>query len=182
MTTTRLYTVEDIAALPDDAHRYDLIRGELVCMPPAGYEHGSVAMSIGARIWNFVREHGLGTVFAAETGFILRRDPDSLLAPDVAFVRAGRLDHERDRQGFARIAPDLAVEVISPSERAGKIRDKVEEYLATGVRLLWLLNSRRRTVTVHAPGRAPRILTEQDELDGEDVLPGFRLRVADIFR
>jgi len=181
VTTTKLLTIEDVERLPDDGYRYDLIDGELIRMPPAAGGHGSIAFRTGWLLGNHVHPRRLGQIYAAETGFIFRRDPDVLLGPDVAFVRADRLLEDYDPDRYVPFAPDLAVEVISRSERRGQIMRKVRRYLEGGVRLLWLIDPRRRTVTVYTPDAEPRVLTEADELDGGDVLPGFRLPVRAIF-
>jgi len=181
MTATKLVTAEELFRMPDDGFLYDLIDGELVRMTPPGGGHGKTTFDLAWHIASFVRPRGLGTVFAAETGFVLRRNPDVVLGPDIAFVRADRLPAARVPETYIELAPDLAVEVTSPSERRGQITRKVRKYMEGGVRLLWLVNTRRRTVTVYAPGVEPRLLTEADELDGGDVLPGFRLPVATVF-
>jgi Uma2 family endonuclease len=181
MTATKLMTAEELFLMPDDGFLYDLIDGELVRMMPPGGGHGKTTFDLAWHIASFVRPCGLGTVFAAETGFVLRRNPDVVLGPDIAFVRTDRLPADRVPEAYVELAPDLAVEVISPSERRGQVMRKVRKYLEGGVRLLWLVNPRRRTVTVYTPGVEPRILTDTDELDGGDVLPGFRLAVAAIF-
>jgi Uma2 family endonuclease len=178
---TALMTAEDLAALPDDHHRYDLIRGELVRMAPSGGDHGRIAIGIGARVWLFVTQHKLGAVYAAETGFTLARNPDSVLGPDVAFIREDRLPPWAEQQGFPEVAPDLVVEIVSPSDRANEVTDKVMEYLDAGVKLVWVVHPRQRIVTVYTPDRIAHILREEDELDGGDVLPGFRLLVEEIF-
>ena len=180
MATMKPMTAEELACLEDDGYRYDLIDGELIRMAPAGRPHGRIAMTFGAHLWNFVHPRGLGEVYGAETGFILARNPDVVLGPDVAFLRADRVPPP-DEEGYLALAPDLAVEVISPSERAGQLARKVEKYMAAGVPLLLLVHPRRRTITVHRPGRAPIALREGDEFDGGDVLPGFRLPVAALF-
>jgi Uma2 family endonuclease len=179
--TTTLMTAEQFMQLPDDGRRYDLLRGELVQMAPAGFDHGTTALRIGACLLDFVEAHKLGAVCSAETGFILARNPDVVLAPDAAFVRADRLPPAAQREGFLPLAPDLAVEVVSPGDRPGYIRAKIAEYQAAGVPLLWLFNPRQRTVVVYAAGRPPRTLRENDVLDGGDVLPSFRLPLAEIF-
>ncbi|MDP9363937.1 MAG: Uma2 family endonuclease [Chloroflexota bacterium] len=115
-------------------------------------------------------------------GLFLAHEPDTVVAPDVAFVRAERLPSPSERRGFSPVVPDLAVEVVSPSDRQAKVDEKVALYLAAGVPLLWVAYPRRRVVRVHRPGREPVELGEGDVLDGEDVLPGFRLPVADVFR
>ena len=178
MVTTKLTTVEDVERLPDDDDRYALIRGVLFRMPPPMPRHGRTTTIIVLRVGTFVEEHGLGVVYD-NTGFVLARDPDVLLSPDIAFVRADRLPAEEDR--YPDLAPDLVIEVVSPSNTGPKIADKVEEYLAAGVVMVWVFDPRSRSVAVHRAGQPVRILTEEDELDGEEVLPGFRLRLAGLF-
>lgn len=182
MAITKLMTVEDLADLGDEPGRYDLIRGELIRMSPAGAKHGILAMRIGHKVADFVEDHLPGEVFAAETGFILARDPDVLLAPDVAFVRADRMPPEEEQDGFLSLAPDFVVEVVSPSDRQNDVSDKVMEYLDAGVSLIWVVEPRRQIVTVYFPDRTSRILSGDDVLDGSDVLPEFRLTVNEIFR
>ena len=180
-TTTRLVTVEDVAALPDDTNRYDLIEGELYRMAAAGAKHGEATVEILTAVALFVRPQNLGRVYTPDTGFVLARHPDTLLCPDVAFVRTERLPPDEARRGFLELAPDLAVEVISPSDRAREVAAKVRLYLDAGVRLVWTVHPEARTVTVWPPDAAPRTDTAAEDLDGGDVLPGFRLPVAAIF-
>ena len=181
-TTTHLVTADELWAMPDDGHRYDLIRGRLYRMSPAGGEHGGIGMEFGRLIANDVVARGLGKVFGAETGFYVARDPDTVLAPDIAFIRADRLPPPADLIRFVPIAPDLAVEIMSPWDRETEVTDKVQAYLDAGVPLVLVIRPRPRTVTLHAPGQPPRVLGEGDVLDFGDVLPGLRLAVADIFR
>ena len=181
MATTRLMTAESFAALDEDGYRIDLVRGELVRMAAAGFRHGRFAADLAWHLNNFVKPRNLGTVVGAETGFVLARDPDTVLAPDAAFVRADRLPPESEQEGFLSLAPDLVIEVVSRTDRAGRINEKVQEYLAAGVLLVWLLRPRRRTVQVYRADGTSITLTEADTLDGEAVLPGFRLPVADLF-
>jgi Uma2 family endonuclease len=166
----------------EDGYRYDLIDGKLVRMAAAGRRHGRIAVRFSTPLSLFVEERNLGEVYAAETGFILARNPDVVLAPDVSFVRAERLTVDVDEDGFLPLAPDFAVEVISPSERAGKIRTKVRKYLEAGVPLLVLVYPRRRQVTVHRGDGSVEVLDETAFLDGGEALPGFRLPVAALFR
>lgn len=180
--TTKLMTVEELEQMPDDGYRYDLVRGELVRMSPAGRRHGRVAFTLGFLLAPHVNEQALGELYAAETGFILARDPDLVRAPDVSFVRADRLTGEMSDDGYLNLAPDLAVEVVSPTDRYRQVLEKVMDYLNAGTPLVWVIEPRRRLVTVYTPDQSARILTEQDELDGGDVLPGFRTPVAAIFR
>jgi Uma2 family endonuclease len=173
-------SADDLAALPDD-RRYDLIAGELIEMSPASAKHGRYAQDLGFFIDSHVREHSLGTVFAAETGFLLARDPDTVLAPDVAFVRADRLPPEETWKGFLSLAPELVVEVISPSDTVSQVLEKVLTYLDAGVQMVITVDPQRTAITVYGQDRAARILTISDTLETGDVLPGFRLPLADLF-
>ena len=181
MATTRLMTAEDLWDLKDDGYRYDLIRGELIRMSPAGAPHGELSLRIGASILAHVNEHQLGKAYGAETGFILARNPDVLLAPDVAFIQNSRLPPKSKRVGFMEVAPDLVVEIVSPSDLFREVHAKVMEYLARGVRLVWVVQPERQEVTVYDPDLSPVVMSMDEELDGGDVLPGFRLPLEDIF-
>ena len=173
-------TAEELFDLPDDHMRHELVEGELRTMSPAGGEHGRVALRIGARVLDHVDEHGLGVAFAAETGFVLRRAPDTVRAPDVAFVASARLPAASGR-GFPELAPDLVVEVVSPSDRASEVAAKAAMWLDAGVRLVWVVDPQARLAAVHHPGGLVTVLREDGALDGEDVLPGFRLPLAPLF-
>ena len=162
-----------------DLGRCELVRGELRRMIPAGGEHGRIAGKLTCAVGNHVMSRQLGTFYAAETGFILSRDPDTVRAPDVAFNRAERA--APPVRGFVPGAPDLAVEVLSPDDRPGYVRDKVAEWLEAGTLAVWVVDPRERTVTVHEAQKTPLVLGETDSLPGGDVLPGFALAVRDIF-
>ncbi len=149
-------------------------------MLPAGGRHGRITIRLTMPIANHVEAHGLGTVVAAETGFILTRDPDTVRAPDIGLIWAERAD-AADTAGFIPGAPDLAVEVLSPDDRPGYVSDKVAEWIEAGTRAVWVVDPRSRTVIVHEPNREPRLLDEADTLLGVDVLPGFELDVRRIF-
>jgi len=148
---------------------------------PANFEHGWLAAQIAWSLLNFIKPRRLGLVVGAETGFKLAVNPDHVLGPDVAFVRADRLPPQRERRRFLPLAPDLAVEIISPSDSARLVTDKVMDYLDHGVPLVWVVDPVRRTITVWNGNRTARLLREADELDGGDVLPDFRVAVAAIF-
>jgi Uma2 family endonuclease len=169
---------EDLYDLPDGGRRYELVRGELREVPPASFRHGRVCMRVGKRIDDFVEERRLGVVVVNDTGFILERDPDTVRGPDVAFVAAQRVPI--DETGFAELAPDLVVEVVSPNDRASEVSEKARQYLDAGVRLVWVVDPRSRTATVHRPDGGT-VLIGDAALDGEDVLPGFRLPLPDLF-
>jgi Uma2 family endonuclease len=181
MTTLKLVTAHDLWEMPDDGYKYELVRGELLRMTPPGGWHGQTSVELSWLIRTFLASNPIGRVYV-ETGFLLASDPDIVRAPDVAFVRTERLPPESEREGYLQLAPDLAVEVVSPGDRAADIEEKVEEYLDAGSRLVWVVYRRGQRVTVHHPDRTARTLREHDTLDGEDVLPGFQVRVGDIFK
>ncbi len=173
-------TAEDLLDMPSDGKSYELVRGELRMMTPAGFEHGRLAMKIGSRIEQYVEQHGLGVVLAAETGFTLERNPDTVRAPDVAFVRKDRVPPSDERHKFAELAPDLAVEVISPNDKPAEIERKVSDYQAAGVRLVWVVYPAKKCVVEYRPDTPSKILGLGDALEGHDVLPGFTCRLSDL--
>jgi Uma2 family endonuclease len=181
VVTARRMTAEELAELPDDGQRYELVRGELRSMPPVSAEHAWIVGWIARLLGEFVDPRGLGIILAGDPGFTLFREPDTVLAPDLAFIRADRLPPPEQLLRFQDYPPDLVIEVVSPSDRAGDIRAKILDYLRAGVRLIWIVYPRRRAVAVHVAGAGVRQAGEDDELDGGDVLPGFRVRVADLF-
>ena len=180
-TTTQLITADDLLTMPDDGSRYELVEGELRKMPPAGNIHGNRAMRLGWRLAQYVETNGLGVVFAAETGFKLRSNPDTVRAPDVSFISKKRVEEAGEFEGFWPGAPDLAVEVVSPGDAYTDVAEKVEEYLRAGVQAVWVVDPRRRTITVYLSLSDITILGEPDTLDGGRIIPGFRCKVAEIF-
>lgn len=180
-TATALLTADDLWRLPKDGNRHELVKGELLTMPPATFEHGVVGTNIATPLDRHVRANNLGTVVNANTGFLLAENPDTVRAPDVGFVRRDRIQATGMPKKYWPGAPNLAVEVVSPNDTVYAVDDKVEEWLDAGAGLVWVVNPRRRTVTVHRPGSAPVILTTADTLDGLQVVPGFTLSVADVF-
>ena len=170
-------TAEELLGLNIPDKRTELVRGVLVVREPAGYQHGDVAMRLGAAIFTYVEAHGLGRVFAAETGFTLARNPDTVRAPDVAFISAARLPDPPPR-GFAELAPDLAVEVLSPDDRPGEVLAKVGNWLTAGARLVWVVDPTRVIARVYRADGSESILDATDALGGEDVLPGFEYRLS----
>jgi Uma2 family endonuclease len=188
VTQERFYTAEEFwefCQLPENQNRHwELVEGEIREMTPAGGEHGEVAGGFFGFIWNFVREKKLGRVTAAETGFILYKNPDprgkdTVRAPDVGFVSIERAPEPLPSQ-FVPVVPDLVVEVVSPTDRAEDVEEKINLYLKYGVQLIWVAYSVTRTIMVHTPSSVKR-LTIDDTLDGGEVLPGFKLKVSDIF-
>lgn len=182
MTTANvLVTAEELFSMPDDGFRYELVRGELRKMAPAGYVHGRVAMNIATPLDQFARVHHLGIVCAAETGFKLASNPDTVRAPDVAFIRRDRVEEIGNVEGYWPGAPDLVVEVVSPSDTYSEVEEKVLEWLEAGVHMVIVANPRKRVVTVYRSLTEITVLTEADTLDGADVVPGWNLAVRDIF-
>jgi Uma2 family endonuclease len=177
-TVSTLMTAEEFADLTDN-RRTELVRGEVVSMSPVGKVHGRIVVRLSGRMDVFVQEHHLGWC-GTETGFILDRDPDVVRAPDLAFVSAARL-RDLDADGYFELAPDLAVEVLSPGDRASDLNVKVEEYFRAGVKLVWVLDPKVEKVWVHRPGSPIRVFSGDDEVSGEDVLPGFTFRPRDVF-
>jgi Uma2 family endonuclease len=173
-------TIEEFAAMGEAEGHFELIRGELREVAAAGGRHGEIGTLFHFRITAFVLERRLGLVYTSDTGFVLDvGDRPVVVMPDVSFVRTDRLPPLEEREGFMP-RPDLAVEVRSPSDEPADIAEKIALYQEAGVPLLWYCEPRRRTVTVYRPGREEVVVGEDGELDGDDVLPGFRLRVADV--
>jgi Uma2 family endonuclease len=178
-TTNSITTADELLRAAPDLGRCELVRGELIMDSPAGEEHGWIVMNLGAPLTAFVKQHGLGRVCGAETGFVLARDPDTVRAPDVAFVSAER-GGPRPTKRFRDGAPDLAVEVVSPDDRAGKVLAKVYEWLDAGCRVVWVVDPESRTVTVYRSRTQITALGTSEQLAGEDVVPGFSIPVAEI--
>src|SRR6266851_921931 len=177
-------TAEDVANLEGDGYRYDLLSGDLIRVSPAGFRHGRLAAEIARRLGNFLADHPtFGVVVGAETGFRLSRDPDTVLGPDAAIVRRDRLPAGQAQLGFLELAPDLAVEIVSPSDRWITVSGKVDAYLAAGVRVVWVIEPGPRAAWVHTAEGAERRLGADggDILQAESVLPGFRLPLSELF-
>jgi Uma2 family endonuclease len=175
----RTTTAEELYATAGQ-ERCELVEGEVVSMPPVGWGHGDAAGQLIERLNGFARERDLGRA-GPEVGFILARDPDTVRAPDVAFLRPDKVAQAVGTKGYLPFAPDLAVEILSPDDTYSEVETKVTEYLAAGTSLVWVIDPVRQRAFVHAPGAAPRILTAADELDGADAVPGFRLRLGALF-
>jgi len=163
-----------------DIGRCELRRGELVMMSPGGGAHGRIALTIGRILGTFVAESRLGATYAAETGFIIARDPDTVRAPDVGFIRGDRLHLEGD-EGFISGPPDLAVEVISPGDSASEVLDKVQQWLESGCESVWVADSKRRTISVYRKDAPVRVWRAGEHLVDEPLLPGFALSIDEVF-
>lgn len=178
---TRLMTADELAERPDDGKLYELVRGELIEVSPASIWSSYVAANLIAVIGEYVKQRKLGLVTGADGGLWIERAPDTVRAPDVAFVRRDRLPKPFPRRSFFPGAPDLAAEVLSPTDRYAAVLRKVGEYLAAGTRLVWVVDPEKRLATVFHPERAPITVAESGALDGEDVLPGLSIPLADLW-
>ncbi len=174
-------TADELLVMPNTRFGYELVRGELKKYMPTGFLHGLIASRIGRIIGNFVDENDLGVTFAAETGFLIFQNPDTVRAPDSAFVSKEKLEKHGITEKFFPDAPDLAVEVVSPSDRKKDIEEKIRDYLKAGVSLVWVIYPQNKIIAVHRQSNITSILRETDELDGEDVLPNFRCPLNEIF-
>lgn len=178
---THQTTADELLAMPRGRVRRELVHGELREMTPAGSEHGDIAMEIGWRLAQHVKANRLGKAYAAETGFKLSSDPDTVRAPDAAFVRAERVEQAGRVTGYFPGAPDLAVEVISPNDRFTEVEEKVFGWLRAGTRLVIVANPREHTVTLYRSRHEIILLTEEEDLDGGDVVSGWKIPVRDLF-
>lgn len=179
MATKTLLTADDLLALPDDGMRHELVGGELRTMTPSGYQHGRITARLARLVDSHVTTHQLGDALGAETGFRLSSNPDTVRAPDVAFVSRERLPDIAPPRGYGLGAPDLVAEVVSPGDTYGEVEEKVLDWLRAGTRLVWVVDPRTRTVAVHEASGKISIATEV--LTGGDVLPGFECRVSELF-
>lgn len=173
-------TAAEYARLPEDGRRHELRAGTLVSEPLPFPRHAQLQARLAHALSTFVDANGLGVVLT-DGGFLLSRAPDTVRGPDVAFVRRDRYDAAEASRGFFRGAPDLAVEILSPSNRPAEIHAKIADYLAAGARLVWVLDPARRAVTVHRSLLDRRRLGSDATLDGEEVLPGFAIAVGRLF-
>jgi Uma2 family endonuclease len=181
-TQPKLTTADELWAIGDHACRYDLIEGELYRMSPASPKHGAIVQEFSWRLGSYLYANPIGQSYAAESGFRLARDPDTVLAPDVAFVRAGKIPPDDQQDGFWEVAPDLVVEVTSPSDTVRYLVDKVAAYLEAGVSVVLTIDPKRFTVSAHTQDGIARTLRVDDVLELPDILPGFAVPVSEIFR
>ena len=177
----KLHTAEELLRLPDDGMRRELVRGEIRTMTPAGNEHGYLAGEILGELRSHVKANGLGRTYAAETGFKIESDPDTVRAPDAAFVSRDRVEKMGYVKGFWPGPPDLAVEVVSPGDTHAEVVEKSLAWLDAGCRMVLVVEPERKVVTVYRSRQDIRILAGNEAVDGTDVVPGWRLPVAEIF-
>lgn len=174
-------TADELLAMPDDGLRRELVDGEVFVSPPPGEEHGVVAARFLVKLGSHVFAHDLGIVHAAETGFRISENPDTVLAPDVAFVSRARVERAAVGKGYRAGAPDFVVEVVSPGDSFAEVEAKVARWLAAGCRMMIVVNPARRAATVYRSRDDITLLTEHDTLDGGDVVPGWTLPLRDLF-
>jgi Uma2 family endonuclease len=181
MVTTRKLSIEEFEQLPDDGRRYELVDGELERMPPTGEVHGDVDRQFIWLLESFIRPRGIEKLFV-ETSFVLSSDRQTVRQPDIAFVLAERLIHDRDRERSVRLAPDLVIEIVSPSDRRSAVVAKAHEYPHYGVRLVWVVDPPSRSVTIFRIDGSVEVLGHGDTIDGEDIIPGFKASIREIFQ
>lgn len=178
MTAQELFRYQD----PHQRKHSELIRGVMVVREPSGFDSSAIAARIGGFLAAYVFPRDLGELTGEAGGYVLARNPDTVRAPDVGFVRRDRLPHGERVPEFFDGAPDLAIEVLSPSDNRKKLRAKSYQYLAAGTSLVWVLDMWTKTATVYRPNMPPQILRGDDTLDGEDVIAGFRLPLTSVWR
>ena len=177
----KIWTDEEFMALSDYGDRYEIIDGELVTLGNSGMEHGNIGIFLGGLIEIFVRQHRLGVTCDSSTAFKMKGG--NKRSPDISFVSKERLTGlKRLPQGFFDGAPDLVVEIISPGNTFEEIHTKIEEYFASGTRLLWIIHPDEKFVLVYHSPQPDRLLRGDDILDGEDVIPNFKVALSDLFR
>ncbi len=173
-----LMTAERLAEMANVEHA-ELVEGMLVAAAPPGFSHGRIAATIARVLGNYAAESGTGDV-VVESGFILERRPDTVRTPDVAFVRAERFGGTPP-PGFAPFPPDLAVEIASPADALAALESKVDEYIGAGCEAVWVVNPQKQRVMEYLRGGAVRVFGPSEEIEGRDLLPGFRCTVRDLF-
>ena len=175
-----LVTADDLLALETSGKSTELVRGRLIVREPPGTYHGHVQGILHVLVGSYVRTHALGAVFGQDTGFKIASDPDTVRAPDLAFVDRTRVA-QIPRRGYAALAPDLVAEILSPEDRPGEVLTKVGEWLEAGVRLAWVIDPDRRVATVYRADGSMRTVSPDADIDGEAVLPGFSFRLSELF-
>ena len=180
-TASELLTADDLLRLYSDGVRGELIRGALSETMPAGLRHGQIVMNLAILLGVFVKPKKLGVLAGSDSGVWLERDPDTVREPDVAFFSAEKISPDADIPGYAEVAPDLVVEIVSPTDRLSAVNDKALMWLRYGVRIVWVVRPEERLIDVHRDGHPVVTLDESAALDGHDVLPGFSCAVREVF-
>jgi Uma2 family endonuclease len=180
-TIVRAMTADELLTMPQDHNRHELVQGELRTMTPTGHEHGRIVVRLAWRLARFVEEHDLGVVYAAETGFKIASDPDTVRAPNVAFISQARLDEVGQVRGYWPGAPDLVAEVVSPSDVYTEVEEKVLDWLEAGTRCVIVINPRSRAITVYRSLADILVLTDGDTLEAPEIVPGWSVPVRELF-
>ncbi|MHB8645546.1 MAG: Uma2 family endonuclease [Thermomicrobiales bacterium] len=181
LMTNQLMSAEQFAEIPDTpGKQFELVNGEVIEVPLASHMHARIVMALVRLLDPYVRTHDLGEIYADGLGYVITRMPDSVRGPDVSFLMKEHVPDE-DFSVFVPFAPDLAIEIVSPNDRADEVHDKVYQYLAAGTRLVWVLWPKTCSISIFGKGGTNGEFGMEDELDGGDVLPGFRVRVAELF-
>ncbi len=180
-TQTKLLTADDLLRLHSEGVRGELIRGVFCETMSAGEEHGEIAGLLFHFLISFVRPRRLGRLMLTDVGVRLERGPDTVREPDIAFISYAKRPRGERNPGYVQVTPDLVVEVVSPNDRPIEVNDKARMWLSYGVPLVWVVHPSAHTVEVHQPDTPVVTLTEDDTLDGGEVLPGFACPVRDIF-
>jgi Uma2 family endonuclease len=178
----KLMTAEELWVLPHDGMRRELVEGELRTMAPTGFEHGGYETDVAFNLKMALRGRGLGRVVGGEVGFRLRRDPDTVRGADVAFVRAERVPSAELAKRYFEGAPDLAIEIVSPGDTASEVEEKVRDWLRFGAGAVWVIYPSGPSLVAHLPDGSARHHRPDDEVDGGEAVPGFRMRLADLLR
>jgi Uma2 family endonuclease len=176
-----ILTAADLLKLTEDGQRYELIEGEVRAMSPAGNQHGKIAMALGFRLAAFVLEHKLGAVYAAETGFLIQQNPDTVRAPDVAFVTQARIDEVGPVDGYWPGAPDIVAEVVSPNDRFSDTEQKALGWLKAGSKVVWVVDPAQAHVTEYRGVSEIRVLCSEENLTASQLLPGWEVKIAELF-
>jgi Uma2 family endonuclease len=182
LTTNKLLTADEFARLPDpiDGSKQELVRGEVIVLPPPGFLHGKVQTNVAFLLEAFNRSANIGHVIL-ETGVITEEDPDTVRGPDVSFWTYQRLPEDTLPEVYAKVPPDLCVEILSPSNTERKVDRKIREYFSGGVKMVWIVDPEARRVEVYREPGNGRVLWEDATLTGDDVVPGFSCKVSDFF-
>jgi len=180
-TSRALMTAEELMHLPRGYYRAELINGELIKMPLPGLPHGRIAARLTAPLVNFVWDNNLGEVFTNDTGFQLTSNPDTVLGADISFISKERLEERGEIQGYWQGPPDLAVEVLSPGNRPGKVNKKISRWFSFGTKQVWIIDPKHSTVTVYRSPFDTITFSGSENLEADDILPGFRISLNRIF-
>jgi Uma2 family endonuclease len=183
MSTSSAFTADQLLRLPSGmGQRFELVAGELRVMSPAGWRHGYVIGNLHGILAAHITDHELGVLFGAETGFRLGYGPDTVLAPYISFIQKQNLPAQMPDEAYWPGAPDLVVEVLSPSDRTGEVDEKITTWLTAGAQAVWVVNPKLHTVTIHQAGKRAQIRSAGEVLEGDPVVPGFSCPVAELFQ